>query len=474
MSILYPIDKPVTPDDIRAKASDLLARTDEWTPWETVVLEMARSHAELVHGHYMRHVWYELEDLGEPDVQAARDDVLAGVEALLGAMRPEHAHEAPFRMGTGNDMHDVDGPEAIAALLVHAGIMIDDLVESLRRGPCAIDNNEMHGFDLTAWHEILQFHDADARTPSFDGTLDSIQAAIELAREDETSGGVEELRKIISRRIDRQNKRNEERVAATVAGANENYRLPDSFMLRLSRVTETYIHLEWGPNDHAPDGMEEIVTRPKGTETIQLQLSSLHEVHPVAIANIARAGRFAALSIGRDAEIRSTGSPLSEPPIWTWAGPLPLVRHVLQRLRAGQDVDVGKGGMTAGPLLSAKRIELGDGAAVYAYNARTLDESLTLAQQIPDTLVHACIGNPISVVVKAAMLDDPRVTVQACESEEGRTDFDLISPVVRLVKAPEGYEQDPEAAWMGMLAEFDEHAVYGERLYRQTAPGTEQ
>lgn len=471
MSILYPLDKPVTAEDIRVKARELLGRAGEWTSWEALVLGMLAEHAELVHGHYMRHVWYEVEGLGEPDVQMARDDVMLAVEVLMGAMLPRHAYDEPNHAIQGLGLWDLSVPDVVANLVVHAGVMVDDLVESLRRGPCAIVGGRLHGFSTGEWNEIIQFEDEEVRLPSVEQAFERIGLVMADDGMRDSSGSVGDADGRRRMRAVNQGRRNEERVAAAIALTNENYGLPEAFTLRLLESAPSHVRLEWGVGAPPPAGMLEVRTRPSGRETVQLQITTLDEIHPMAIADVARAGRFAALSIGRDAEIRSTGSTLQEPPIWAWAGPVPLVRHVLIKLRAGQDVDVSADGMSAGPLLSAARIELGDGAAVYAYNARTLDESLSLDQSIPDTLAHACIGNPVRLLIQAPILDDERITVQSCEVGEDGTEFEIVSPLVRLVDAPSGYGQDPEAAWLGMLEGFDETLVYGDRIFEpQAAP----
>lgn len=468
MSILYPLDKPVTAEDIRTKASELLAREGEWTPWEAVVLNAVAKHAEQIHGHYMRHVWYELEDLGEPDLQAARDDVLAATDHMFSIMEAAHACESLLHADTDRDLDEIEANEAGALLVIHAAALVDDLVESLRRGPCAIVDRHLHGFELSEWAEILRFEDEQIRLPSVDEAVKvltfGLVEALDAPDDIDLQQAARDAKALNARN---QGLRNVERVKAAVELTNQNYRIPETFSLRIASQDARQVVLLWGASDPAPDGTEELVTRPSGRDVVQLQTTSLGEVHPMAIADIARSGRFAALSVGRDAEIRSAGGTLQEPPIWAWAGPMPVIRHVLARLRAGEDVDVTRGGLAAGPLLSAKAIQLGDGAAVYAYNARTLDETLTLYQSIPDTLAHACIGNPLSVIIQAPIFEGGEVTIQACDADGEVTDFDLISPVVRLQPAPSGYEQDPETAWLGMLEGFDEQAVYGDRIYRR-------
>lgn len=453
MSILYPIDKPVTADDVRDRANELLGRAGEWTPWQTTVLTSLRDNAFEVHDHYMRHVWYELEALGMPDEQAARDNVITAAIAMMDRITADDAADAIVLDDGTHEPHD-----AVAVLLMNAAAMVDDVMEGLRRGPCAIRDDHAHDVGMNDWHDIARFDDMDT------SPLEAVTARAALAEGmravDALAQGGGDATATVNETNQRRNghaaARNAERIARVVDLANQHYRLPDAYRLTVTDHQANGIELSWGDADKAADSH-----RPHGRDRIHVEIDSIGEIRPRAVADVARSGRLAALTLGRDAELRAHGHTLEQPPVWSWAGPLPLVRNVLSRLSAGQDIDVASDGMTVGPLLGAARIDLGDGTTIYSYNARTLDEWLIMSERIDQGLAHRCIGNPVSIIVRTDMLDDPAVTIARCDVSDAGTEFELASPLMRLQAPPSGTTMDPEAAWTAMLEEFDDEAVYG-------------
>ena len=188
------------------------------------------------------------------------------------------------------------------------------------------------------------------------------------------------------------------------------------------------------------------------------------ELHPQTLSEVVRVGYLAALTIGRDAEIRSAGHRLGDVPAWCRAGPATVIAIVCGMLRDGIEVDLNTGTVTErGPMLSVADHDVGQGAATYTFDGVTFDESVWMAEQLSHDLVHDCIGNPMRRLM-AAFPDDDAV-IQSCEHEGVGTGFDLVSPIVRLAPAPVGYEQDPVQAWLSLAADFDEAQVYGPRLY---------
>lgn len=454
LAIMYPINKPVSVEDVATRASELLAR-DEWTAWERVVLEAVRENATAVHAHYMRHAWYEIEGLGQPDPEAARAGIMAAVGLLVSRMAPLHGPESVVHSAEPVAVEHMTSHGAASLLLVHGLLMVDALVESLRRGPCAVDGASAYGLPISEWNARLAFVDRSAAPRVVVEALDRLEAGIAQASDGSARDEIEAALEIKSRRYENQRRRNEERIATVVALANENYALPEPYRLRIDGENGATLRLLWGEHPLADD------TRPNGGDHIALHINALYELHPRVVADIARAGRFAAMCLGRDAEIVATGSALDNPPPWSWVGPLPLVRHLRELLRQGIEIPIGSHGITEGPFLYTRRLDLG--GAVYAHSPRTLDESVTLDAPIDPALAHACIGNPISVVMQHPYLDDPEITIEACETDADSTDFDIASPLVRLVDAPDGVEADPEAAWLDRMADFDDDAVYGPR-----------
>ena len=455
MTILYPIDKPVTIEDVRNRAEDLLAQAGEWTRWEGAVLAAVRDNAGRIHDHYMHHVWYEVEGLGDPDPQSARDEVMACAEAMLETVAEEDAAEALILTGGGTDAHD-----ALAALLMHAASMVDDLMEGLRRGPGAIRDGQAHDVAVTDWLDLARYDDGDiapvasvtARTRLTDG-IRSI-AALAQAGEDETAT----VGEVLARRSSHSADRNAERIDRVVDLANQYYALPEGYRLTVEERREDAVVVAWGSPELSLGSL-----RPHGRDHIQLEINALGEIRPRAIADVARSGRLACLTLGRDAEIRAQGHELGSPPIWAWAGPLPLVRGTLARLAAGEDIDVTSDGMTAGPLLGVAGMDLGDGSTTYSYNARTLDEWVSISDKVDDGFAHRCIGNPVTVIVQSPILDDPSVTIARCDPGDEGTEFELTSPLMRLQTPPAGVVAEPDAAWRSMMDGFDDEAVYGPR-----------
>lgn len=491
MTIMYPIDKPVTADDLRARLAELREQGDELTPWQTTVVDLLAKNADAVHAHYMTHVWYENPDQGPPEPHKARSQVRHAIETALASIDLRHAGEAHL----GDHEHpddpimigDMDARMLVDRLVTAAAMIVDDVMESLRRGECAITDGRAHGIDMDEWSERMdetawwtdRTGEPDVTAPDVDRVTRMIGDGIAAHAGDETRGhsleqGRQDAKFAKARRLTVQTKRNRERIEAAIALTNENMRLPKGYRLKLQEIKGTRIRLTWGrkPDAHEKGGMRELVTRPSGEETVFHDTMSLGETHPRVIADIAKAGRFVAMVLGRDAEIRAAGHELSQPPIWAWAGPLPLVRHTLARLQSGEDVDMAARGMRVGPLMSTDGIDLGDGQATYTYNVRTLDETLDLELRLPDTLAYGCVGNPVSVIVQSPLFDDDRVTIQSCETGEDGTEIEILSPIVRLAAAPGNIPQDPEEAWMARLADFDEAKVYGRRLWAKTEAPT--
>ncbi len=464
MSILYPINKPVSADDVSSRAVDLLSRGGEWNPWEIAVLETVRDAAAAVHGHYMRHVWFEIEGLGQPDPQAARDDVLAGTQALLGRITPDDAGYASVLLTARGEVEN-DPARGVAAMLVHAGRMVDAIMEGLRRGPGAIQDEEAHGVSLDDWHDVLKFDD---ETSSPEGAWSARSALREGLRT--MTGNIADdqfavITATMSRRMEGALARNTARMAAVVDAANSHYRLPDGYRLTVERQDLSHVAVTWGSLIVAAG-----TRRPYGREVVVTEMDVLGEIHPAAISEIARIGRQVALVLGRDTEVVTAGHDLSAPPIWSWAGPIPVVRHIVSRLAAGEDVDVSEGGMGAGPILGVDEVPLGENAR-YSYDARTLDEWVTIDQEIPDDLAHACIGNPVSVVISGPLFEGTAITIGACETTSDGTELDILSPIVRLQPAPGGMTEDPETAWIEALAAFNDETVYGPRPLGDTTAG---
>jgi len=464
---MYPINKPVTPADIRTRAAELLAREDEWTPWERIVLAEVRDEAEAVHAHYMRHAWFEIPGLGIPDAKAARDEVLTAVDRLMTRLAPEHACESLVHSSDPVEVDGIDAMGASSLLLVHALLVTDALVESLRRGPCAVDGGCAYGMEISGWNDLLSHADASSRSPVAEMALSRLDEGLDGLRRTGDHSTIQDALRTKNHRYERQFDRNDERLRTAVRLSNENYAIPDQYHLRVSEPIGNTLKLLWGeePLDDAGGGLHEVRTRPSGGDVVPLQINALYELHPRVISDIARAGRFAAMCLGRDAEIRATGHELTDPPAWTWVGPIPLVHHLRNHLQAGNEIQVGTQGITEGPFFYARRLDIGGGT--YAYSPRTLDESLTLDQPISADLAYACVGNPVGAVVTHPLFDDERIVIEACETSADDTDLDINSPIIRLMDAPEGIEQDPEEAWLSRLRDFDDVAVYGERLYRR-------
>lgn len=443
MTIMYPLDLPVTAAEIQAKLQELLARTEEWNEWERTVLTMVSDNVASVHRHYVAHVWHEGGIAF--DQVAARDDVLHAVNVLASAITQQHAALAPLDVHVDNEIFVLDAGEKLSGLMLEAATLVDDLMVSLRRGPCAITTGTAYGIAMTEWEDSLEFTSPDARSPEIEHAM----ATIEATPSTRTDAIIKEDTAEVRREC--QGERNRERLQKAIDSINDDLSIPKAYRLAWRETNGNVMHIVWGETERG---------RPGGTEKVEIETNSLHELHPRTISEIARLARSIVLTLGRDVEISENLLEDGQAPGWTRAGPLPILLHMrsLQGDQAGLPDTTWVPGEQ--PVVTIKNLDLG--GATYTYDAETLDEIVIVRGTVSADLQHNCIGNPASVIMTGALFQDDRITIESCIQTPDGTVLTLTSPIVRMAIPPRGVEENPIVAWEAALKNFDAAAVYGE------------
>jgi len=433
----WPLNLDVTPDAIRAKVEELLARDGEWTPMWIHGLERIREEA----------------------------DEIARIVATM-RFEPVDERAALTRMGlalgrglTADMVEDVVAPDELTvdnwigkALLV-ATMMAADIVEGIARTPMDDIDRIVPGDPRDLVADVIGAISAEWDEARRVGIAAAVEA---LGREPRGQGGHDILAKALARKEAEGHRRGIARIATAVDASIENYGVPERLMPRLHHRDDKALTVEYHWGVGLPIGDEPALgkddpraaRRPNGMFRVSYGINTIGDIAAYQISRIAAEVQRIVLIAGRDVEIDGYGAPIDQPPPWCIAGALPLNLLVLAEPKIKP-----KQFEMAGGIATCRGTAIGDsGLAEMTSDPLLGGTTVTYYGELPDTLRLALTretGMPMRRIVSHAAFEDDRIVIRRTEVRgDGAVTFHLDCPVERLVPAPNlELEQDPIAAW---------------------------
>lgn len=469
MSQYYPGNLDVTPQAFKAAIDERLGHEGEWTPYQTMLMDLARTNAESIVAAAHRLAWTD-----DHDHKATRKEIGKMFQAVLSRMKDEHIPDG-YDHETGNPR------ETRINLLVKAHAMVDDMLVALRRGPVSYWPEPIYGGGADGLTEIAgqavdnhvrELGDGDrAFTKACDAYGDLIEDG-----SDGIDGAIVKNHELCQKSMEnahrQQTKRTADRIADVVRKANEHFALPSVFALHVTDTRGDLIKLTWGSKPERKDigaGMVkmEAMTRPFGDISINKDLNSFGEIGPKTLSDLLTAGLHVALIIGRDAEVRAVGGQITDPPAWCRAAFLPVTVLIRTLLETGRDVDLGKNPFSEnGALITIADLSLGEGIT-YQNDGYAMTQAIHVEQTFPLSVMVSSQGMTANRIIGHPILQHPAINIGEMRENDGKTEITLRSPIIRIVDPPEGVEKDPLVAWLAHAREADVGAIYGERVYRE-------
>ena len=476
MKAKWPLDLDITPEQIRAKVDELLARTGEWDAWETVVLQTMRDHVD--------------------GLVAVADGLRAGDTPPEGRMR-----EVALALGTAilpgmlHESRDEDAAISAAACVTenieHAFDMAGDVVEGLRRSnvpPLAAFVTDPDAFLADAADAVLAAMDP-ARRDALIAEADALAAVrdaddgmLDEDRDDLAATGRALRAKRWNPREARETngaERAEQRVRRAIDAAIAEYGVPERLKPRPFKDDGGGLTYNWGAGLPTPDEPQKVdderrAMLPNGFIKVSLAIDSVGDLPAREVSRLVSEVQRIVLIAGRDVEIDGFGAPMHAPPPWCLAAALPLARLIRHDIEAGENPRYAE---ASGAIVEVDGVGIGaNGVAILKSRPLLQGTSIHYHADLPETVKAALrgrVGVPAASIIAHPALEDDRITISALTfHDDGSVELTLDCPVERVVPLPEGVEleSDPIEAWSGYGRRLLVDQFYGpinERLREQ-------
>lgn len=468
-----------TGDTLASRLDAVRMRGDVWTRAEAKALAHVERHADEIEPLYDRLHAERAAGVVSPDT---RDAVIGQIGRFLSGIRAED-----IETDYGNE--PTDEADVLSGLAANAIGFVNDLLEGLHDQPLAVQSKRLVAVlaaikgpdERLAWYDALYDISGEVLRDMPDEARRAISVrAHELHGDSDTyrsmrpeTGGDHAPYHNVAYRETRRKWAEAATGAFTIAArivAGERGITPSDYGMRLtldSTVPDPgtiVLHYMDHPSETSFSDPDEQGERPYHGEYESRERAIVIEDAVDRCALPRRRAiqllddQFAWLSLleGRDAEIRSAGGDPADAPLWSYASPLILrlameqTGHARARFMKNPRIGVAtKGELSAtqtGGIVTVRDVALTDrlhfagGGGRYAV---TVDHD----RPLPETVLQAMPGRPLSSVVRHPYLEDDRIVIRSARQTETDLVLDVDMPIVRLSDAPNGIDQNPIRAW---------------------------
>lgn len=468
-----------TGDTLASRLDAVRMRGDVWTRIESKALAYVERHADDIEPLYDR---LHAEKAAGSVTQETQDAVIGHIDAFLSSV-----HAEDIETDYGNE--PTDEADVLSGLAADALGFVNDLLEGLHETPLAMQSRGMVGVlaaiggpdERLAWYDTLYDISGEVLRSIPDNERRAISVrAHDLHGDSETyrsqrpdTGNDHVPYHNVAYRETRQKWAEAATGAFTVAArivAAERGITPSDYGMRITLDATVgdprtiVLHYMDHPSETSFGDPDEFGERPYhgGYESRERTIVINDAVDRCALPRRSAVrildDQFSWLSLleGRDAEIRAEGEDPANPPLWSYASPLILRLAMEQTGNARAEFMknprigvAGKDEMSAtqtGGIVTVRDAELTDRLH---FTSRAGRYTVTVGhdRELPETMLQAMPGRPLSSIVRHPYLEDDRIVIRSVTQSDAALALDVDMPIVRLADAPTGIDQNPIRAW---------------------------